>query len=110
MRLTVAVAVYMEQLRNLQAALQEYYGRGAEGQQQMSDGFLEQQLQELIEALQTYDYDSSDAIMEKLENCDCSTELKSKLQMLREQEFQLDFDACVETAEQMLAMISSERE
>lgn len=100
----------MEQLRNLQAALQEYYGRGAEGQQQMSDGFLEQQLRELIEALQAYDYDSSDAIMEKLENCDCSAELKSKLQMLREQEFQLEFDVCVETAEQMLAMISSERE
>ena len=103
--------VLMEQMRKLQTALQEYYGCEAKEQQtQMTEDSLEQLLQELIGVLQSYDYDGADAITEKLESCDCSPKLKERLQILREQEFQLEFDACTETAQQMLEMIHSERE
>ena len=101
--------VLMEQLKNLMTALQVYYGPEADGQS-MPEAVLEQQLQELIEALQAYDYDKADAITEKLESCDCSPELKAGIRKLREQEFQLEFEECMETASQMLGMIHSERE
>lgn len=102
--------VLVEQMKSLQAALQVYYGREADEQQsQASEEFLEQQLQELIEALQSYDYDRADAITEAIDGCDWRAELKEGLKTLREQEFQLDFDACAETAVQMLAIIHSER-
>lgn len=103
--------VLVEQMRKLQAALGEYYGLEAgEQQSQMSEDAFEQLLQELIEALQSYDYDRSDAIMEKLEGCTCCAQMKEPLRILREQEFQLELDECVETAQQMLEMIHSERE
>ena len=101
--------VLMEQLKNLMTALQVYYGPEADGQS-VPEAVLEQQLQELIEALQAYDYDKADAITEKLESCDCSPELKAGIRTLREQEFQLEFEECMETASQMLGMIHSERE
>ena len=102
--------VLVEQMKKLQTALQAYYGREADEQQsQVSEEFLEQQLQELIEALQSYDYDRADAITEKIDGCDCRAELKEGLKTLREQEFQLEFEACAETAVQMLAIIHSER-
>ena len=71
---------------------------------------MEQKLQELIQALQAYDYDRSDAIAEELKVCDCRPEQKERLQLLCEQEFQLEFEACEHTAIQMLQMIHSERE
>ena len=100
----------MEQMRKLQAALQTYYGCESEGQQQVTESSLEQLLLELIQALQSYDYDRSDAIAEKLQACNCSADLKSSLQTLREQEFQLEFEECIKTASQMLDKIHSERE
>ena len=102
--------VLVEQMKSLQAALQVYYGREADEQQsQASEEFLEQQLQELIEALQSYDYDRADAITEAIDGCDWRAELKEGLKTLREQEFQLEFDACAETAVQMLAINSYEK-
>lgn len=98
----------MEQMQRLHGALQEYYGE--EQQTAVSQDFLEQQLQDLIGALQSYDYDGADAITDKLASCDCSEELKTSLEKLREQEFQLEFEECAKTAEQMLEMIHSERE
>ena len=98
------------QMKKLQEKLCECYGCETEGQQsQMSQDAQEQNLQELIEALRSYDYDKADELTEKLQDASYSDQMKECLAALREQEFQLDFDACIETATQMLEMISSER-
>ena len=103
--------VFMEQMEHLRESLQECFGQGAEEERQaVSVEFLEQKLQELLQALQAYDYDRSDAIAEELKVCDCRPEQKERLQLLCEQEFQLEFEACEHTAIQMLQMIHSERE
>lgn len=100
--------VLVEQMKRLQEALQAYYSHETETQPAPEN--LEQLLEQLIEALQAYDYDAADTIAEKLKDCDCSVQMKDTLRILREQEFQLEFEACEESARQMLKMIHSERE
>ena len=63
-------------------------------------------LRELIHALDTYDYDGAERLIETLEAYDGGDEWKQLLRQLGEQEFALDYAQCAKTAEQMLAIVS----
>lgn len=102
--------VFMEQLEELERALDDYYTDMRDEESPAGSNTTREEtgdhLRELIQALDTYDYDGAERLLEALEAYDGGEEWKQLLEKLKEQEFGLQYDQCAQTAQQMLEIVS----
>ena len=100
----------MEQLEELERALDDYYTDMRDEESPADSNTTREEtgdhLRELIQALDTYDYDGAERLLEALEAYDGGEEWKQLLEKLKEQEFGLQYDQCAQTAQQMLEIVS----
>ena len=102
--------IFMEQLEEFERALDDYYTDMRDEESPADSNTTREEtgdhLRELIQALDTYDYDGAEHLVEALEAYDSGEEWKQLLEKLKEQEFGLQYDQCAQTAQQMLEIVS----
>jgi HPt (histidine-containing phosphotransfer) domain-containing protein len=98
----------LEELGKMGDRLADYYGAQSSGQErgELTDDILRERLQELSNAMEDFDSDRADEIVEELCGYQTTPDMQERLDDLKEHEFQLDFEACEVIVKEILQKIA----